>query len=83
MEQYSWEEISKHNTEESLWIVVNDKVYDVTGFLKKHPGGMNPLKYFAGKDATDKFKTIAGHRISEILPDILKKLCVGEVKKDN
>ena len=30
---YSWEEVGKHNHAESLWIVVHDKVYDVTEFM--------------------------------------------------
>jgi cytochrome b involved in lipid metabolism len=30
-------EIFEHNTKESLWLLINSKVYDVTTF--KHPGG--------------------------------------------
>ena len=28
----TWEEVKKHNSAESLWVVVNGKVYDVTEF---------------------------------------------------
>lgn len=31
--RYSWEEVKRHNTTESAWVVVHDKVYDVTQFL--------------------------------------------------
>ena len=33
--KYSWEEVAKHNTSESLWLVVHDKVYDITEFMEE------------------------------------------------
>jgi L-lactate dehydrogenase (cytochrome) len=35
----SVEEISKHNTPEDCWIVVDGKVWDITDFAPEHPGG--------------------------------------------
>lgn len=35
----SVEEISKHNTKEDCWIVVDGKVWDITDFAPEHPGG--------------------------------------------
>jgi nitrate reductase (NAD(P)H) len=32
------EEVRKHNKEEDVWIVVNNKVYDCTEYLDLHPG---------------------------------------------
>jgi L-lactate dehydrogenase (cytochrome) len=43
-------EIFSHNTKESLWLLINNKVYDVTNF--KHPGKMAVLLMNAGQDAT-------------------------------
>lgn len=47
---YSPEEIAKHNSKESLWIVSNKKVYDITSFanFQVHPGGIDALKSRAG-----------------------------------
>lgn len=33
------DEVAKHNTATSLWIIYNDKVLDLTEFLNEHPGG--------------------------------------------
>jgi L-lactate dehydrogenase (cytochrome) len=35
----SAEEIAGHRSTSSCWIVVDDKVYDVTSYLSEHPGG--------------------------------------------
>lgn len=36
-------EIAKHNSPDSCWLVIHGKVYDVTKFLDKHPGGRSIL----------------------------------------
>ena len=39
-------DIFEHNTKESLWLLIENKVYDVTDF--KHPGGKQILLQNAG-----------------------------------
>lgn len=39
----SGSEIAKHTSSDSCWIVIHGRVYDVTGFLDKHPGGRSIL----------------------------------------
>ena len=58
MNSYSWEEIKKHNLENDCWVVLEGKIYDVSEFLKKHPGGAKILLENAGRDATDIFQYI-------------------------
>jgi acyl-lipid Delta6-acetylenase / acyl-lipid (9-3)-desaturase len=48
-------ELRQHNTPSDLWISIQGKVYDVTGWLKDHPGGDLPLLNLAGQDVTDAF----------------------------
>lgn len=52
------EEVVKHNSADSCWIVIQGKIYDVTDFLDKHPGGRKVLLSMGGRDATDKFTRI-------------------------
>ncbi len=47
-EQYSFEEISKHTSDDDCWIVIHGKVYNVTDFLDAHPGGPEYLTDFSG-----------------------------------
>ena len=65
MEIYSFEEISKHNSEDDAWIVINNNVYDITYFLEKHPGGKSMLLNVAGTDATDFFEALHQPKILE------------------
>ncbi|KAG8904618.1 hypothetical protein FRB99_001415 [Tulasnella sp. 403] len=54
----SAEEVAKHNSRESCWIIVHGKVYDVTEFLDDHPGGSKIILKYAGKDATEEYDPI-------------------------
>lgn len=49
------QEVSQHNTEKSCWIVVDNKVYDVTNYMASHPGGEGLILDKGGKDATIAF----------------------------
>jgi cytochrome b involved in lipid metabolism len=54
--QYSREEVARHNTAEDCWIVIGDRVYDVTAWLARHPGRPAPILALAGMDATVQFR---------------------------
>ena len=47
-------ELSRHRKEGDLWMTIEEKVYDVSGFAD-HPGGLEALLEQAGKDATEAF----------------------------
>lgn len=69
-------EVAKNNTDESLWMIIDHKVYDVTDFLDAHPGGESVLKQVAGTDATEAFYNL--HR-QEILQKY-QSLCIGTLE---
>ncbi|CAK9065105.1 unnamed protein product [Durusdinium trenchii] len=73
---YTVEEVAKHNTAASLWVIMNRKVYDVTAFHKKHPGGAGVLLQMGGKDATA--AAAAAHK--SILPaNLMWEFCIGHI----
>ena len=53
---YSWDEIKAHTTKNEQWIVINNCVYDVTRWLRKHPGGAKIISHFVGQDASVSFR---------------------------
>ncbi|XP_046398522.1 cytochrome b5 type B-like [Ischnura elegans] len=59
------EEVSWHDTHQDCWVVINDRVYDVTEFLFEHPGGEDVLLEHGGRDASFAF-TGAGHSAAAV-----------------
>jgi len=54
--EFTREEVAKHNTLSDFYIIYNNLVFDLTGWLKMHPGGGDVMKKYAGKDCTEDFK---------------------------
>jgi len=46
-------EVAKHYTKEDLWMIIKGNVYDITDYVKQHPGGVRALVKFAGRDGTE------------------------------
>ncbi|KAF6207582.1 hypothetical protein GE061_016029 [Apolygus lucorum] len=59
--EISLSEVSMHDTIDDCWVVLFNKVYDVTDFIQSHPGGAEVLLEQAGRDATLAFQQ-AGHQ---------------------
>ncbi len=38
-----------------IWIALAGKVFDVTSFINRHPGGKSVILQYAGRDATSAF----------------------------
>lgn len=52
MPTFSWEEIQKHNLRTDKWLVIDRKVYNITKWSSRHPGGQRVIGHYAGEDAT-------------------------------
>ena len=57
---FKMSEVATHNTTDSLWLVIDNKVYDITSFPFEHPGGEQILYEKGGSDATTDFEDV-GH----------------------
>ena len=53
-------EISKHNSLKDCWLIINNKIYNVTNYLSAHPGGVGTISPYCGKEATQAFATKGG-----------------------
>ena len=80
LRSYSMEEISKHNAESDVWIVlkygVEARVYDITEYCDMHPGG-DVIYDSAGKDATEKFN---GPQHPPTVHDLIREYHIGWVE---
>lgn len=73
LKKISAAEVRKHNSEQDCWMVIRNKVYDVSGWTTKHPGGRVLLTH-AGGDATSVFTGFhSGQAWSTLEP-----FCIGE-----
>lgn len=52
MPTFRWEEIQKHNLRTDRWLVIDRKVYNVSKWSQRHPGGHRVIGHYSGEDAT-------------------------------
>ncbi|KAK7310706.1 hypothetical protein RJT34_08376 [Clitoria ternatea] len=64
------EELEKHNKPDDMWISIHGKIYDVSQWAHKHPGGQLPLLSLAGQDATDAFLAFHPKSAANRLPSL-------------
>lgn len=69
-------QVAEHNSNKSAWIIIGNKVYDVTKFLDEHPGGCEVLLEKAGEDRTEAFEDV-GH--STDAREMKETYLVGEI----
>ncbi|KAM4543485.1 cytochrome b5 [Fundulus heteroclitus] len=73
-------EIEAQNSFKSTWILIHNKVYDVTKFLDEHPGGEEVLREQAGGNATESFEDV-GH--STDAREMASSMVIGELHPDD
>lgn len=74
---YTWEEVQRHCHRNDQWLVINRKVYNITHWAKRHPGGFRVISHYAGEDATEAFA--AFHPDPKFVQKFLKPLLIGEL----
>lgn len=76
---FSLKEVEAHDSEESCYVTLGERVYDVTDFLDSHPGGGELILEYAGRDVADILKDQISHEHSEAAYEVLDDSLVGFV----
>jgi len=53
-------DVAENNSPKSCWSVIDGKIYDLTRWIKSHPGGQSAITFLCGTDGTKAF--LAQHR---------------------
>ncbi|TYZ61184.1 hypothetical protein PybrP1_009876 [[Pythium] brassicae (nom. inval.)] len=75
--EFTWQEVAKHNTGASAWVIIRGAVYDVTEWADKHPGGRELILLHSGRECTDTFDSY--HPFSNRADKILAKYKIGKL----
>jgi len=75
----TWNELERHCIGSDCWIVVRGKVYNVTSWIPKHPGGYDTIVLNGGRDATQLFE--AYHPVKVF--SMLDKYFIGNIEGYN
>lgn len=66
-----------HNKEEDMWIVINDRVYDVSKYANEHPGGPIVLLNKAGRNASLAFEQASHSKNAK--ENVMPKYEIGKI----
>lgn len=77
---FSVEDVQQHNKEGDAWITHRGKVYDVSDFLERHPGGKDILLSYAGQDVTTLMTQEDIHEHTSFAYGWLGKYQIGRLK---
>jgi cytochrome b involved in lipid metabolism len=76
---YTLADVAIHNTQADCWTLVFDKVYNITTYIRNHPGGASSISKICGKDGTSIFDNKHGGSSSQAL--ILSTYKIGVLAK--
>lgn len=52
---YTLAEVAKRNTQAECWVAIDGGVYDLTEWIRQHPGGSGAIRALCGLDGTSQF----------------------------
>ncbi|CAI0543566.1 unnamed protein product [Linum tenue] len=74
---YSKAEIALHDKRTDCWIIVKNRIFDVTSYVEEHPGG-DAILTNAGSDSTEGFY---GPQHPGGAFQLIEDYCIGELEK--
>ena len=82
MSSFTLEEIARRRGRDALWVTHNGKVYDVTDFADRHPGGRDVVQSHRGRDVTNVMQDAHSHAHSNTAYTILNKFYIGDIDRN-
>ncbi|MGK3754008.1 MAG: DMSO/TMAO reductase YedYZ molybdopterin-dependent catalytic subunit [Bacillariaceae sp.] len=81
--EYTAEEVAKNNgkNEKPVWMTYAGTVYNVTSFVKNHPGGMERILLAAGGPVEPHWHLYRQHFSSDLPMTLLEPLAVGTLRE--
>jgi hypothetical protein len=78
---YTKDEVKKHCTENDGWIIFDGYVYNISKFIRLHPGGINLIN-FLGRDVQEVWidKSYLWHLQNNDVFQILQTYKIGKIK---
>jgi cytochrome b involved in lipid metabolism len=75
-------DVAIHGTADSCWLVISNKVYDVSSYLNQHPAGAGAIIPYCGKEATAAFDgSSGGHAHSGSARKLLDSFYIGNLSQ--
>ncbi|KAL9252972.1 Cytochrome B5-like protein [Drosera capensis] len=75
-QKYAKAEVSLHNKRTDCWIIIKEKVYDVTSYVEEHPGG-DAILVHAGDDSAE------GPQHATRTFDMIDDFYIGELDQED
>jgi hypothetical protein len=76
MKAYFKSHVARHFKAADGWIILNEKVYDVSNYINSHPGGGAVIRGYLGREASPVFNVIAGHMRDHVIK-LLDRFHIG------
>lgn len=74
--------VSRHNSLKDCWLIISNKIYNVTSYLADHPGGVGAISPYCGKEATTVFATKGGRGShSSFAASLLGNYYIGDLNQ--
>ena len=77
-ESYTMDEISDHDSPTDAWVSYNNSVYDITNFIRNHPGG-NYINMGLGGDISHYINYFGVHLLNNQFTNTLERYRIGRL----
>jgi cytochrome b involved in lipid metabolism len=76
-------EVSKHNNINDCYMLIDNKVYNITSYFGSHPGGDRTMVPYCGKDSTQGYDTKGnrGNSHSSYAASLLTSYYIGDLNQ--